>query len=72
MFFVSFVVFSIYYVLNGKSRKTLLLLCEKMKRSDVFCFLDKDVYVFLHYLLSFVLVSVTEETEQVEEKVDEV
>lgn len=34
--------------------------------------LDKDVYVFLHYLLSFVLVSVTEETEQVEEKVDEV
>ena len=50
----------------------MLLLCEKMKRSDVFCFLDKDVYVFLHYLLSFVLVSVTEETEQVEEKVDEV
>lgn len=35
-------------------------------------FLDKDVYVFLHYLLSFALVSVTEETEQVEEKVDEI
>ena len=35
-------------------------------------FLDKDVYVFLHYLLSFALVSVTEETEQVEEKVGEV
>lgn len=35
-------------------------------------FLDKDVYVFLHYFLSLVLVSVTEETEQVEEKVDEV
>ena len=35
-------------------------------------FLDKDVYVFLHYLLSLVLVSVTEETEQVEEKVDEI
>lgn len=35
-------------------------------------FLDKDVYVFLYYLLSFALVSVTEETEQVEEKVDEV
>ena len=55
-----------------KAGKHCFCCVKKWKEAMFSAFLDKDVYVFLHYLLSFDLVSVTEETEQVEEKVDEV